>query len=313
MRHFLLAPAAIILFGCAFSPDTAADGDTALQEEPCPEQDVHDIPQEIGLLDIFRETYPTTSFTAKYDEDLRDWAVTVSTAGRSAELYWAEGKMLPKEEIQNATDYEPIIYEYPKEIPDPASFSEEYIEHIRQYSSPQNRAEAPGTPPFFFDVVYDCGTRASAERHLVRDTFLGKRLTIHVRIQDALRRVEKRLLARAQTDGEVRDFISQLLRIEAYSWRSIRDSKNRSFHSLGIAIDILPKNWGQKNVYWAWRRDIDPQNWMRLPLDRRWMPPPSVIEIFEDEGFIWGGKWIIWDNMHFEYHPELTMHSRQSR
>lgn len=26
---------------------------------------------------------------------------------------------------------------------------------------------------------------------------------------------------------------------------------------------------------------------------------------FESEGFIWGGYWAIWDNMHFEYHPEL--------
>ena len=29
------------------------------------------------------------------------------------------------------------------------------------------------------------------------------------------------------------------------------------------------------------------------------------IEIFEDEGFIWGGRWAVWDNMHFEYHPEI--------
>ena len=34
-------------------------------------------------------------------------------------------------------------------------------------------------------------------------------------------------------------------------------------------------------------------------------PPAAVIKAFEDEGFIWGGRWAIWDNMHFEYHPEL--------
>ena len=27
------------------------------------------------------------------------------------------------------------------------------------------------------------------------------------------------------------------------------------------------------------------------------------------EGFIWGGYWAIWDNMHFEYHPELRAKS----
>ena len=263
-------------------------------------------PQELAL---FRTAYPTTTFIATYDETVLDWAITVSTAGRSAVLYWAEGRMVPKAEIPHAAEYEPILYEYPSEIPDPTYFSEEYIAYIRQYSDPQNRATAPGTSPFFFDVVYDCKTRASTERHLVRDTFLGKKLTIHVRMKDELKRVEKTLRTRAQTDSEVKSFIDNLLRVEAYSWRSIRDSKNRSFHSVGIAIDMLPKNWGQKNVYWSWRRDIDPQNWMKLPLDRRWMPPPAVIQIFEDEGFIWGGKWIIWDNMHFEYHPELILYN----
>ena len=34
------------------------------------------------------------------------------------------------------------------------------------------------------------------------------------------------------------------------------------------------------------------------------------IDIFEDEGFIWGGKWMIWDNMHFEYHPELILFNK---
>ena len=45
---------------------------------------------------------------------------------------------------------------------------------------------------------------------------------------------------------------------------------------------------------------------MLVPLKSRWMPPETVIKIFESEGFIWGGYWIIFDNMHFEYHPELV-------
>ena len=46
---------------------------------------------------------------------------------------------------------------------------------------------------------------------------------------------------------------------------------------------------------------------MILPLEKRWMPPAQIIKIFEEEGFIWGGKWTIYDNMHFEYHPELIL------
>ena len=109
----------------------------------------------------------------------------------------------------------------------------------------------------------------------------------------------------AKKDSEVNNFVKKLSSASGYYWRTIRDSGNKSFHSLGIAVDILPVGWNQKNIYWGWRRDLDPDNWMKTPLDRRWMPPKKVVDIFEKYGFIWGGKWVIWDNMHFEYHPEL--------
>ena len=51
---------------------------------------------------------------------------------------------------------------------------------------------------------------------------------------------------------------------------------------------------------------------MLVPLEKRWMPPAEVRKIFEEEGFIWGGYWVIFDNMHFEYHPELIANSAQS-
>ncbi len=71
-------------------------------------------------------------------------------------------------------------------------------------------------------------------------------------------------------------------------------------------------NGGQKGLYWNWQKQKDPDHWMLPPLSERWMPPESVIRIFEDEGFIWGGKWSIWDNMHFEYHPELIAYLRKN-
>ena len=72
-------------------------------------------------------------------------------------------------------------------------------------------------------------------------------------------------------------------------------------------MDILPKRLDGKEIFWSWARDKNPKGWMLTPLSKRWMPPQSVIEIFESEGFVWGGKWGIWDNMHFEYHPELIV------
>jgi hypothetical protein len=136
--------------------------------------------------------------------------------------------------------------------------------------------------------------------------FLGKKTNVHERIVEPLHNVEKRIRALAETDADVQKFIDTLARVDSYNWREIGDRSSRSFHSYGIVVDILPERWNQKNIYWAWHRDIDPENWMVLPLERRWMPPEQVIEAFEKEGFIWGGKWIVWDNMHFEYHPELV-------
>ena len=74
----------------------------------------------------------------------------------------------------------------------------------------------------------------------------------------------------------------------------------------------LPVDLKGKAIFWSWTKDVDP-NWMLTPLSKRWMPPQTVIDIFEDEGFIWGGKWGIWDNMHFEYHPELILAAKQKK
>ena len=105
--------------------------------------------------------------------------------------------------------------------------------------------------------------------------------------------------------SEVQAFLDNLKSNDAYQWRIIDGTNRKSFHSLGIAIDILPKSQGGKQIFWSWAKDKYPDTWMLVPLKNRWMPPESVIEIFEEEGFIWGGKWAIYDNMHFEYHPEL--------
>lgn len=95
-----------------------------------------------------------------------------------------------------------------------------------------------------------------------------------------------------------------------YNWCQIRDSPTRSFHSYGIALDILPRGWGNKIVYWGYEKQNGNADWMLIPLKDRWLPPPAVVKAFEDEGFIWGGRWAVWDNMHFEYHPELLLASK---
>jgi hypothetical protein len=52
------------------------------------------------------------------------------------------------------------------------------------------------------------------------------------------------------------------------------------------------------------------RDWGDIPLSKRWHPPEQVIEAFEENGFIWGGKWHRFDTVHFEYRPEILSLAR---
>ena len=262
---------------------------------------------EPELLKLFKTAYPNVSFSSMYDVKNKDWKIDISINGKKAPLYWADSKFLPLEELPNKDLYSPYLYDYPSEIPDPKNFTKEDIDYIKEYTSTENRSKSKGTAPYLYNLIYDVETRSSTECHIKSHKFLDKYTNVHEFIHDKLDLVQADIYAEAKTDSEVQSFLDKLDSADSYAWRSISDSGNRSVHSMGLALDVLPKGWGQKNLYWAWRRDIDPQNWMLLDLDRRWMPPLKVIEIFEKHGFVWGGKWIIWDNMHFEYRPEVIL------
>ncbi|MGL4987477.1 MAG: M15 family metallopeptidase, partial [Treponemataceae bacterium] len=241
-----------------------------------------------------------------------DWKITIRNNDKITILYWAEGRLLPESQLNNKESFRLMIYNYAKKITDPAKLSDSEIERIRAFSSPSSRTNGSVTPPFFYDAVYNSTTRQEVENHLVSVDFLGKKVTLHTFIQKKIANIEKKINHLTRTDASVREFIETLDVVDGYLWRQIRDTQGKSFHSFGIALDVLPKNRKHKIIYWAWQRQIDPDNWMLTPLKKRWMPAQKVIEIFEAEGFIWGGKWAIWDNMHFEYHPELLIHQQKN-
>lgn len=268
----------------------------------------------IKNLIYFERAYPDLTFTRHYDVVSSEWIVHVKIPdlpgdkngpGKTYDFYWANGSLLPEAELANKAQYWSLLYSYAKELVDPESFSEEQRERIKQFGSEESRKNGAGTPMFFFDALYDAGSRRSLEQHIARISFLGNRTNVHERLKEPLSRVEEKIFALAKSDKEVKAFLDNLKSNDAYQWRIIDGTNRKSFHSLGIAIDILPKSQGGKQIFWSWAKDKYPDTWMLVPLKNRWMPPQSVIEVFEEEGFIWGGKWTIYDNMHFEYHPEL--------
>lgn len=90
----------------------------------------------------------------------------------------------------------------------------------------------------------------------------------------------------------------------SFFWRHIQNSTRRSPHSFGIAIDI---NSNYSN-YWIWDTGIKENKINQsdiFPYKNR--IPCEIVTIFENNGFIWGGKWQHYDTMHFEYRPELLI------
>ncbi len=268
------------------------------------------IPQGI---EIFKKAYPDIQFIPTYDKEAEDWLVTIIVCDaknpqkkHQEDLYWCDSKFLPKDKLDQKDNYRPLLYNYSFTVPDPNTFTEQDIQLIKEFTDRDNRKNSPIDPPFFYDLVYDCTNRESTERHIVSIPFLTLNINVHERIKEPLERVSKKIMALPR-DEEMTKFLSTLTRTDGYAWRTVRDTQSRSFHSRGLAIDILPKNYYQRIIYWSWQKQLRPDDWYMTEISKRWAPPKKVIEIFKEEGFIWGGTWIVWDNMHFEYHPELLV------
>lgn len=259
---------------------------------------------------IFCKAYPFAEFELEYDDEIDDMKLLVTSYDKTTTLYYCDGLYLPKEELPNRDHYYRVIHNYRRVLRDPANFTEEEKQRIRNYGSDENRQNGPVSSKFIFDAIYDCETRHSSETHLRSMTLWGKSLNVNRMVGEVVDRVEAKVYELAETDAEVAEFLRTLGRCWGYNWRQIRDAPTKSFHSYGIALDILPRGWEKKIVYWGYEKQKGNADWMMIPLEDRWLPPPAVVKAFEDEGFIWGGRWEIWDNMHFEYHPELLLASK---
>jgi len=247
------------------------------------------------VLRAFQRSFPDKISDVAFIDG--DWTIT---AGEQI-FFWAEGRLLPEAERENAESFEHHrFYYYPTRVRPPETLSPECIADIRYRALPQNRRTDRNISHAFHGVLYGGFTRAEVERTLERIVFLGRRVTVHRMIVEPLRRVETEI--RRWQGGEA--FIASLESVYGYNWRQIAGTQRRSFHSWGLAIDIQPRRLGGRAIFWQWERARN-RDWMLIPLASRWNPPAPVIRAFERQGFIWGGKWTFFDNMHFEFRPEL--------
>jgi hypothetical protein len=114
---------------------------------------------------------------------------------------------------------------------------------------------------------------------------------------EALKRVMSELAPLAQKRQDIRSSVYPCS--GTYNYRVISGTNRLSPHSYGIAIDLAR----DKRDYWQWASREEGQK-------RLSSYPKDIVEIFEKNNFIWGGKWGHFDILHFEYRPEIIIKAR---
>jgi len=276
-------------------------------------QDTGSIDESWFYTSLLQKAYPEKSINPIYDRTKALWSILITAHDKTTLLYWKEGRLLPSSLLDSYLDFDPIFtYTYADSVRDPKTFTAAEIENLRTIVDSRLKGSIKKkSSDFLLNALYNGESEDSILTRIVPFIFLGKKIIIHEDLLPALKRVQTRLNNEAKTDEQIKTFLESLGNMSGYNWRDIRDISSRSTHSWGISIDILPRKMNVYEIYWMWTKDINEQNWMKTPLKLRWIPPEKVISIFEEEGFVWGGKWIIWDNMHFEYRPDILLYSEK--
>jgi hypothetical protein len=239
---------------------------------------------------LSRRSFHTAAVLRSYSPlvekaEIRENDVVFSVRGK--EIYYREGRMLSKDNLSRAEDFDSIFYDYGT---DP----------VRRDSEAQPRISVSDD---FLDALAG-GTEREVRAASRLVDFLGHRVFVHTLCADALARVDSRIRERAATSAEVRNYIACIKVVFSMKRRYVSGTRSKSYHAYGLALDVIPSSYGRKAVYWRWSAALT-DRWEQIPLSERWSPPREVVEAFEENGFVWGGKWHRFDTVHFEYRPEI--------
>ncbi|MDR0589037.1 MAG: M15 family metallopeptidase [Spirochaetaceae bacterium] len=242
-----------------------------------------------------------------------DWTVEMD----GDRWYYAQGRFLPREDKDRPEEFRPqFLYRYAPEPPGGSDKKSPWQDMANQFISRRQFSDSyrpyppnasPGTiHSSFFETIWQARSKEEAFSCQQRIDFLGRSVQIHRDIAAPLGRVDSCIQGLAKNDPKIERWIKNLHSITGWNWRNIAGSQHRSFHAYGAAVDLLMKSQAGMETYWQWTaaKGID---WRSVPVGRRQNPPAVVIRAFEEEGFIWGGRWTRYDTMHFEYHPELLI------
>ncbi len=153
--------------------------------------------------------------------------------------------------------------------------------------------------PFFNKMYGDCRKRQVRDQlqtivWLPRHGGTKVKVTSINGVAGKLQKISHELDLLIDQRPEIKKYLSPMSGI--YNCRLIAGTKRYSVHAYGAAIDINVK----QAHYWRWSKPGKGglYRWRnKIPLE--------IVKVFENHGFIWGGKWYHYDTMHFEYRPEL--------
>jgi len=252
------------------------------------------------IIQAFKKGYPEKIQEISYKND--DWAVKVYDRW----FYWADGRLLPEDLVMQKDRYNShVFYRYPENLPRFEELPDDLKKRID--SILEERKKNPiERHPDFLNAMWRIYDRDTSWARVKTTYFLGYKLQIHRDLLEDLANVEEEIQRRMLVDRNLREFVRSLNRIDGYNWRRIAETDTLSVHSYGMALDLILEHSGRREVYWLWTQNKG-LNFYDQPYNRRFSPPDSFIKSFEKFGFIWGGKWLFFDTIHFEYRPEILI------
>jgi len=241
------------------------------------------------ILLAYAQAYPGKINGVEFLND--DWTMLVN----GARFYYAHGRFLPENLRGRWQNYLPYdFYKYP------------WTGTEEQRRIFQNNPVYSAGSSFLLDALYNSPAEDDSWEQQEKYSFFGVKILIHRDIKPKLDNVVNQIRAVMRNDRAINEWISELhtgTPNYGWNWRVIAGTNRRSLHSYGIAIDLLPGELKGRLTYWRWNEGAETE----INRKNYYMPPETVIKIFEEHGFIWGGSWALIDTMHFEYRPEILI------
>ena len=149
----------------------------------------------------------------------------------------------------------------------------------------------------FFKKIYG-NSKSEVENKLVDVVWCPKLVNQKIKVTsvNGIDKIVKNLSIELDKNPAFANYLKNIA--GTFSWRNIAGTNRLSMHSFGMTIDINTKY----SNYWQWDCKCKNENAKLIYKNRI---PLEIVKIFEKYGFIWGGNWMHYDTMHFEYRPEL--------